>query len=52
MSYPIYPASFPAMNVSRAGEKYGKDLQPCCTAFVPAGQTIPEPRCTLTKELF
>lgn len=110
MSHPIYPASFAAMNVSRAGEKYrpsnftegllfmdafcrrcqrggldfdecdddnercdligltmrhpieapeyptewqyGKDGQPYCTAFVPAGQPIPEPRCTLTEELF
>lgn len=114
MTFPIYPASFAAMNVSRAGEKYrpsngtegdlfmdafcrrcqrdgamregmdfdecddnercdligrtmlhpieapeypsewqyGKDGQPCCTAFVPAGQPIPEPRCTLTRELF
>lgn len=23
-----------------------------CTAFVPEGESLPEPRCTLTKELF
>ncbi|WP_234085371.1 hypothetical protein [Azonexus sp. R2A61] len=32
--------------------QYGKDGQPCCTAFVPAGDPIPTPRCTKTLELF
>lgn len=32
--------------------QYGKDGQPCCTAFVPAGEPIPTPRCTNTLELF
>lgn len=32
--------------------QYGKDGQPCCTAFVPAGEPIPAPRCTKTLELF
>lgn len=32
--------------------QYGADGQPCCTAFIPAGDPIPEPRCELTKELF
>lgn len=32
--------------------QYGKDGQPCCTAFVPAGDAIPTPRCPNTLELF
>lgn len=32
--------------------QYGKDGQPCCTAFIPAGDPIPTPRCTKTLELF
>ena len=32
--------------------QYGEDGQPCCTAFVPAGETIPEQRCAHTMELF
>lgn len=32
--------------------QYGKDGQPCCTAFIPAGAEIPRPRCTQTLELF
>jgi len=32
--------------------QYGKDGQPCCMQFVPAGEPVPEPRCTHTKELF
>lgn len=39
---PEYPAAW----------QYGKDGQPCCTQFVPAGDQIPEPRCTHTQELF
>lgn len=31
--------------------QYGKDGQPCCTAFVPAGESIPTPRCEHTQEL-
>ena len=29
----------------------GKDGQPCCTAFIPAGQPIPC-RCTQTPDMF
>lgn len=32
--------------------QYGKDGQPCCTAFVPAGQPIPAPRDEHTADLF
>lgn len=32
--------------------QYGKDGQPCCMAFIPAGDEIPMPRCTQTLELF
>lgn len=32
--------------------QHGKDGQPCCTAFIPAGDPIPTPRCTKTLELF
>lgn len=32
--------------------QYGKDGQPCCTAFIPAGDQIPTQRCTKTLELF
>lgn len=32
--------------------QYGKDGQPCCTAFVPAGEPIPEPRCEHTADMF
>lgn len=32
--------------------QYGKDGQPCCTQFIEAGNPIPEPRCTQTKEIF
>lgn len=32
--------------------QYGADGQPCCTAYVPAGETVPSPRCTATMELF
>jgi hypothetical protein len=31
---------------------YGQDGQPCCTAFVPAGDPIPLPRCTATPDMF
>jgi hypothetical protein len=31
---------------------YGKDGFPCCTAFVPAGEPIPEPRCDHTPDMF
>ena len=30
----------------------GKDGQPCCTAFVPAGQPLPAPRCSVTQDMF
>lgn len=32
--------------------QYDKHGQPCCTAFVPAGEAIPEPRCALTTDMF
>ena len=32
--------------------RYGKDGQPCCTAFVPAGDPIPPPRDDLTFDMF
>lgn len=32
--------------------QYGKDGQPCCTAFVPAGQEIPAERDTRTIDMF
>ena len=39
----------------RGGAKewvYGADGQPKCTAFVPAGQPIPSPRCEKTLDMF
>lgn len=39
---PEYPAAW----------QYGNDGQPCCTAFIPAGEPITAPRCTHTLELF
>lgn len=32
--------------------QYGKDGQPCCTAFIEAGQPIPPPRDELTADMF
>lgn len=32
--------------------RYGKDGQPCCTAFVPAGDPILPPRCDRTVDMF
>lgn len=32
--------------------QYGKDGQPRCTAYINAGEAIPTPRCSNTKELF
>lgn len=32
--------------------QYGKDGQPCCTAFVQAGQAIPPERDTYTIDMF
>lgn len=31
---------------------YGPDGQPMCTAFVPAGQELPAPRCEHTQDMF
>lgn len=31
---------------------YGKDGQPMCTAFVPADQAVPQPRCEHTVDMF
>lgn len=31
--------------------QYDKNGQPCCIAFVPKGERIPEPRCPHTMEL-
>lgn len=42
VSEPEYPSAW----------QYTRDGQPCCTQFVPAGEPIPAPRCTQTKELF
>lgn len=42
VSEPEYPTAW----------QYGRDGQPCCTQFVPAGEPVPEPRCTHTQELF
>lgn len=39
---PEYPAEW----------QYGKDGQPCCTAFVPAGEPIPAPRDEHTLDMF
>ncbi|WP_153116047.1 hypothetical protein [Rhodocyclus tenuis] len=32
--------------------RIGNDGQPCCTAFVPAGDPIPTPRCERTLDMF
>jgi len=32
--------------------QYGKDGQPCCTAFIEAGQPVPPPRCKHTVDMF
>jgi hypothetical protein len=32
--------------------QYGKDGQPCCTAFVPTGEPIPAPRDEHTVDMF
>lgn len=32
--------------------QYGRDGQPICTAFVPAGEAIPALRCELTVDMF
>ena len=32
--------------------QYGKDGQPCCTAFVPSGSAVPPPRCDKTVDMF
>ena len=29
-----------------------KDGQPTCTAFIPAGDAVPAPRCTRTEDMF
>lgn len=42
VDHPKYPAAW----------QYGPDGQPRCTAFVEAGQPIPEPRCEHTVDLF
>lgn len=31
--------------------QYDKNGEPCCTAFVPLGDTVPAPRCEHTMEL-
>nr|MBL8412753.1 hypothetical protein [Dechloromonas sp.] len=45
-SYDVEDAKYPT------AWQYGKDGQPCCTAFISAGEQIPTPRCTKTLELF
>lgn len=32
--------------------QYDKNGQPCCTAFVPAGDTVPLPKDNLTIDMF
>lgn len=32
--------------------QYGKDGQPCCTAFVSAGSAVPPARCDKTIDMF
>lgn len=32
--------------------QYGKDGQPCCTAFIPAGDPVPPTRCEHTADMF
>jgi hypothetical protein len=39
---PAYPAEW----------QIDKNGQPCCTAFVPVGEPIPEPRCERTIDMF
>lgn len=52
----LIPAATMAFNVEDEEYpkewQYGKDGQPCCTAFVPEGETIPEKRCELTVDMF
>ena len=44
--YDVSDAKYPAE------WQYGKDGQPCCTAFVPKGQPIPPLRCPRTVDMF
>jgi hypothetical protein len=46
MCYDVEDAEYPTE------WQIGTDGQPCCTAFVPAGEAIPEPRCAYTLDLF
>jgi hypothetical protein len=39
---PEYPAEL----------RYDGASEPCCTAFVPAGEEVPAPRCEWTADLF
>lgn len=39
---PEYPAEW----------QIDKNGQPCCTAYVPVGEPIPEPRCEHTADMF
>jgi hypothetical protein len=32
--------------------QYDKDGQPCCTAYVPAGEVLPPQRCEHTQDMF
>lgn len=32
--------------------RYDETGEPCCTAFIPAGDPVPEPRCSCTMDLF
>jgi hypothetical protein len=45
---PIFDASFRGEAVEW---QMGADGQPRCTAFIPAGQAVPRPRCGHTLEL-
>lgn len=42
VSDPVYPVEW----------QYGKDGQPCCTAFILKGEPIPAPRCQHTVDMF
>lgn len=42
VSDPEYPAEW----------IYDQDGRPCCTAFIPVGDPVPEPRCGHTGDMF
>lgn len=42
VDHPAYPKEW----------TFDADGQPCCTAFIPAGEEVPPPRCTKTVDMF